>query len=60
MYDAMIRHYFHVFRGTLSPFHEDWKMEDHRDALGNADNLIAKFRQLKMAEEHHSELYLMM
>jgi hypothetical protein len=56
MYDTMTRHYRHVFRGTLSPFDDDWKLEEHAAALGNDEELIAKFEALKLAEENHCEL----
>jgi hypothetical protein len=53
MYDTMTRQYRHVFRGTMSPFHEDWRLEKHSEALGNDDSLINLFEQLKVAEEYH-------
>lgn len=60
MYDTMTRHYRHVFRGTLSPFDADWKMEEHAEALGNDKYLISRFQQLKVAEENHCELILIL
>jgi hypothetical protein len=53
MYDTMTRHFRHVFRGTLSPFDDDWKMEDHAAALGNDEELIKGLEEFKLAEEHH-------
>jgi len=58
MYDTMTRHYAHIFRGTLSPFDEDWKPEDHAAALGNDEDLIAKFEAVKLTEEKHCESIL--
>ena len=55
MYDALTRHYRHAFRGTLSPFDEDWKLEEHREALGNDEDLIEKFKEFKLSEEEHCE-----
>ena len=53
MYDTMTRHYSHVFRGTLSPFHGDWDLGDHSETLGNDKNLKDRFEQLRKAEEYH-------
>ena len=53
MYDVMIRHYRHVFRGTLSPFDEDWKNERHRELLKNDRSLIRMFEALKLEEIKH-------
>jgi hypothetical protein len=55
MYDTTTRHYRHVFRGTLSPFDEDWKLEEHAEALGNDEELITMFEAVKLAEEDHCE-----
>jgi len=53
MYDTMTRHYRHIFHGTLTPFDEDWKLEDHASTLGNDSSLIERFKLLKLAEEYH-------
>ena len=58
MYDTKTRHYRHVFRGTLSPFDEDWKIEDHAAALGNDEELIRRLEEFKLAEEQHCESWL--
>jgi hypothetical protein len=55
MYDTTIRHYRHVFKGTLSPFREDWKLEKHSEILGEDQDLMNRFQQLKVAEEKHCE-----
>jgi hypothetical protein len=60
MYDTMTRHYRHVFRGTLSPFDEDWKMEDHAAAFGNDEELIKRLEDFKISEENHCEFLLAM
>jgi hypothetical protein len=57
MYDTTIRHYRHVFRNTLSPFHEEWKVEKHSETLGHDQALINYFERLKTAEEKHCELF---
>jgi len=49
----MIRHYRHVFRGTLSPFDEDWKNERHTELLKNDKSLIRMFEVLKLEEIEH-------
>jgi hypothetical protein len=56
MYDTMIKLYRHVFRGTLSPFHQDWSLENHTEALGHDEALIERFERVKMAEEKHCDL----
>jgi hypothetical protein len=53
MYDTMTRHYSHVFKGTLSPFHDDWDLETHSETFGNDEGLKERFEQLRKAEEHH-------
>ncbi|KAF2428804.1 hypothetical protein EJ08DRAFT_662194 [Tothia fuscella] len=53
MYDTMIRHYRHVFRETLTPFHEDWKLEKHKEALQDNSSLIDQFERLRLTEAKH-------
>jgi hypothetical protein len=56
LYDAMTRHYRHVFRGTLSPFDDDWKIEEHASTLGNNSELIEKFKAFKLVELNQCKL----
>jgi hypothetical protein len=56
LYDVMIRHYCHIFRGTLSPYDEHWKLEGHAAVLGNNRDLIEKFEAFKLVEEDQCEL----
>jgi hypothetical protein len=56
MYDTMIKHYRHVFRDTVSPFHKDWKLEEHLEVLGNDQTLVEQVQHFKLAEENHCEL----
>ena len=51
LYDTMTRHYCYVFRGTLSPFDEDWRPEKHATVLRNDKELIEKFEAFKLVEE---------
>lgn len=55
MYDTMTRHYCHVFRGTLSPFDEEWELQAHASAFGNDAELMEKFQAFKLVEEDQCE-----
>jgi len=55
MYDTMTRLYHYVFRNTLSPFHDDWRTEDHVDAFGRDKAMVKAFQRLKAAEENHAK-----
>jgi hypothetical protein len=52
----MIRHYARVFKGTLSPFDDDWQTADQKDALLGDEALITLFEQFKVAKAHHCKL----
>lgn len=53
MYDTLTRHYARVFKGALSPFHEDWQTANQNDALLKDDVLVGLFEQFKFAEACH-------
>ncbi|TAQ91046.1 hypothetical protein B7494_g666 [Chlorociboria aeruginascens] len=55
MYESTVRQYARTYKGTLSPFHEDWDGEMHQNAFDHDEDLISKFEQLKIAEKHHYE-----
>jgi hypothetical protein len=52
----MTRHYARVFKGTLSPFHDDWETANQKDVLLGDEVLVARFEQFKIAEAHHCTL----
>jgi len=56
MYEQLARTYIKIFHGTTSPFDKEWELEKHGDAFGNDEELMEKFRQVKLAEKHHCRL----
>lgn len=53
MLDILTAHYGYIFKGTLSPFHDEWKAEKHERLLGNDLVLIKLLDDVKTAEKYH-------
>lgn len=53
MLEIMTTHYGYIFKGTLSPFHDEWKAEQHKDLLGNDLVLTKLLDDVKTAEKYH-------
>ncbi|KAI0855116.1 hypothetical protein F4860DRAFT_497329 [Xylaria cubensis] len=51
--EQLTMHYAHVFKGTLSPFHDEWRAEKHESLLGHDSELARLFEDVKAAEHYH-------
>jgi hypothetical protein len=51
MYEALTTGYSMVYRGQSSPYSPEWRLEDHREALGNNKDLIESFKKITIAEK---------
>lgn len=51
MYEALTTSYSLVYRGAASPYSPEWRVEDHRDAFGNDDDLADLFLKLTLEDK---------
>jgi hypothetical protein len=48
MYDSLTAVYGATFHNTVSPLSLDWRIEDHREALGDSPDLIGAIQNLQL------------
>lgn len=54
--EELTKHCAHVFKGTLSPFHDEWRAEKHESLLGHDPELVRLLEDVKAAEHYHCEI----
>jgi hypothetical protein len=48
MYDSLTAVYGATFHNTVSPLSLDWRIEDHREVLGDSPDLIGAIQNLRL------------